>query len=184
VNGTDWVRVWTVLALVVAIGACAGTDEDDARGATGRYVFDVYEENFSWGYTLRGFYVDRNGDVWSYDHSDERWIPGDGAVRLTEADLKEKFDNGRKVLTLGAGAVRDKLRLINSASRGGISRFSQSRDRGRYAWVAYQYDPDRRNYRVVVLGADGDWIETNSTSAAQELVAWLKEVKQRVSATQ
>jgi hypothetical protein len=183
VKGSDGLRVWVLAAWVVLIGGCAGTDEDDARGG-GRYLFDVYEENFSWGYTLRGFYVDRNGDVWSYDHSDERWLPGDGAVRLSEADLKEKFDHGRKVLTLGAKVVRDKLRLIDVASRGGIARFSQSRDRGRYAWVAYQYDPDRRNYRVVVLGADGDWIESNSTSAAQELVAWLNEVKQKVSAAQ
>ena len=50
--------------------------------------------------------------------------------------------------------------------------------------MGYIYDAERNNYRAVVIGADGDWLETNAAPAAQELLTWLKEVKDQVSDAQ
>lgn len=177
-----YVRLLVGAVLVVLANACASTP---ASEAIGRYVFDVYEENYSWGHTLRGFFIDRDGNVSSYDHSGDRWVPNPNrSGRIDDVDLAEKFEGAKPVVNVGAETVLQKARLIDHAAHGAVTKFNQSRDRGRFAYVAYMYDPDRRNYRTVVLGADGDWLETNASPAAQELLAWLKTVKDNVSDAQ
>lgn len=171
------------LALGVLLNGCAHPVTGDA--AIGRYVFDVYEENYSWGNTLRGFIIERDGSVRIYDHSNTRWTPEQNrSGRLAEADLAAKFHGTKIPLTLSAGEVRAKALLLPAAARGKIVRESQARDRGRFAYVGYIYDPDRSSYRMVVIGADGDWLETNTSPAGQELLTWLKEVKDKVSDAQ
>ncbi len=178
------VRVVT-LALLALMSGCGHTAANDNFEEIGRYVFDVYEENYSWGHTLRGFVIERDGHVRTYDHSDERWIPTqDRAGRLAEADLADKFYGSKVRVTLTANEVRTKAQLLRDAAHGTIIRFNQARDRGRFAFVGYIYDPDRSSYRPVVVGADGDWLETNSSPAAQELLTWLNEVKEKVSDAQ
>jgi len=175
----------TALALLVLLAGCGHTAANDRSEEIGRYVFDVYEENYAWGHTLRGFVIERDGRVRTYDHSDERWLPTqDRAGRVAETDLADKFYGSKARLTLSADAVRAKAQLLPAAAHGTITRFSQSRDRGRFAFVGYIYDPDRSSYRPVVVGADGDWLETNTAPAAQELLQWLNEVKEKVSDAQ
>ena len=173
------------LALLALLSGCGHTAANDNFEEIGRYVFDVYEENYSWGHTLRGFVIESDGRVRTYDHSDERWIPAqDRAGRLAEAELADKFYGSKVRLTLAADAVRAKAQLLPAAAHGTITRFNQSRDRGRFAYVGYIYDPGRTSYRAVVVGADGDWLETNMSPAAQELMTWLNEVKEKVSDAQ
>jgi len=174
-----------VLALLAMLAGCGHSAAKDDFEEIGRYVFDVYEENYSWGHTLRGFVIERDGRVRTYDHSDERWMPTqDRSGRLPEADLADKFYGSKVRLTLAADAVRAKAQLLPAAAHGTITRFNQSRDRGRFAYVGYIYDPDRSSYRAVVVGADGDWLENNTAPAAQELLQWLNEVKEKVSDAQ
>ena len=174
-----------VLGLLVSLSACGHSAAKDEFEDIGRYVFDVYEENYSWGHTLRGFVIERDGRVRSYDHSDERWIPTqDRAGRLPETDLADKFYGSKVRLTLAADAVHAKAKLLPTVAHGTITRFSQSRDRGRFAFVGYIYDRYWSSYRAVVVGADGDWLETNTSPEAKELLEWLNEVKEKVSDAQ
>ena len=108
----------------------------------------------------------------------------DRSGRLAEAELADKYYGSKVRLTLGADVVRAKAQLLPAVAHGTITRFNQSRDRGRFAFVGYIYDPDRSSYRPVVVGADGDWLETNTSPAAQELMTWLNEVKEKVSDAQ
>ncbi len=174
----------TVLALLVLLAGCSHTATNDNE-EIGHYVFDVYEENHSWGHTLRGFVIQRDGRVLTYDRGNQRWAPTHNrSGRLAEADLANKFHGSKIRLTLPADAVRAKAQLLPAAVRGSITRVGQSNDRGRFAYVGYIYDPDRINYRAVVIGADGDWLETNTAPAAQELLKWLVEVKEKMSDAQ
>ena len=180
-----WAARGAALTILALLGGCGHTTANDDFENIGRYVFDVYEENYSWSRTLRGFVIESDGSVRTYDHSNERWLPGQNrAGRLSEADLADKFSGSKNHLTLAADAVRAKAQLLPMAARGTITRSSQARDRGRFAYVGYIYDADRNSYRAVVIGADGDWLETNSAPAAQELLTWLKEVKDQVSDAQ
>ena len=179
------VRRGAALALLAILVGCGHSAAKDDFEEIGRYVFDVYEENYSWGHTLRGFVIERDGRVRTYDHSDERWLPTqDRAGRLPETDLADKFYGSKLRFTLPADVVRAKAQLLPAAAHGTITRFSQSRDRGRFAFVGYIYDPDRTSYRAVVVGADGDWLETNTAPAAHELLQWLNDVKEKVSDAQ
>lgn len=177
---------WSACAAVIVLLAlpcgCSHTAATEDLENIGRYVFEVYEENYSWSHTLRGFVIESDGSVHTYDHSSERWVPQQNrAGRLSAADLAEKFSGSKNQLTLAADEVRAKAQLLPMVARGTLTRSSQARDRGRFAYVGYIYDAERDNYRAVVIGADGDWLETNTAPAAQELLTWLKEVKDQVS---
>ncbi len=175
-------RMAFVFLLVLLAPSCASTSDSESIG---RYVFDVYEENYAWGHTLRGFFIEGDGTVAVYDHSGNRWVPNpDRPGRIDDVDLADKFDGAKPIFEIGPQTVREKIGLIERAAHGAVNKYSQSRDRGRFAYVAYLYDPDRHNYRTVVLGADGDFLETNNSPAAQELLTWLKSVKEKVSDAQ
>ena len=186
-NLTKYLRAarGAVLTILVWLGGCGHTTATEDVDNIGRYVFEVYEENYSWGHTLRGFVIESDGSVHTYDHSHARWLPGQSrSGRLSEGDLADKFSGSKNHLTLAADEVRAKAQLLPMAARGTLTRSSQARDRGRFAYVGYIYDADRNSYRAVVIGADGDWLETNTAPAAQELLTWLKEVKDQVSDAQ
>lgn len=80
-----------LLAIVVFLLVGCGESGDPVVVDPGssieqEYLFDVYFINVASGYVLAGTYIDRSGDVVSYDHSFERWII-EGPESVSGAEL-------------------------------------------------------------------------------------------------
>lgn len=142
-----------------------------------KYLFDVTHVNYAWGYTLRGFYIDSTGVVYSYDHSDQQWQPesGDG---YTEAELEEKYSHNRfEIGRVYRNILGDRFDMVDRAEEGPLSpRVNVCYDFGGVSFVAYKYDANAGLYRPVTLYEAGDWARKNFAPEAEYLLQWLWEV--------
>jgi len=140
-----------------------------------KVLFDCYGINYAWGFYLEGFYIDSDGGVYTYDHSDEAWHgPPDG--KPSQEDLAEKHRGAELVLKIPPKILAQKLPLIAKAAGGEVTRESAARDMGQNVFEGYLWDPEAARHEPVLLRSVGDWNETNTSQAAHELVKWLETV--------
>lgn len=106
--------------------------------------------NHAWGYTHQGCLVDLNGYAYTYDIQSKKELKK--IAKLDDTDLAE---------------VKE---LIELASKGKVTEKHAAFDAGVTTWAA-QY-----NGRTITLKKIGDYVATNSSSAAQELVTIIDEL--------
>ena len=141
------------------------------------FLFEYSHINHAWGFKMSGMYIDKNGNVYSYDHSHSPWKPS-GDTLLTENDLLEKYAHKKELLTSIDTSVLNKMyKLINSAGDGKILR-SQKKcfDMGSGTYTAYLFDSKTGQYKQVLLYQFGDRPQKNVSDEAKVLYEWLFEV--------
>jgi len=146
---------------------------DFSAGTRQKFLFEVAYANYAWGRQIRGFYVDRDGKLYSYDHSLADWQPKDPDA-VTGTELQEKFKNRKQVGNVDLDTLREMAALIASAAQGDLSDpVSVCRDAGTHRYLAYVRDPDADVYRPVLLYQSGDFAQKNLSDDAKTLYEWL-----------
>jgi hypothetical protein len=165
------------VALSLSLAACSETPFE-ARAPAGQLIlFEVEHVNFAWGLAWRGIYVDRSGNVFSYDHSHEPWSLT-AQETFTEDELLGKYSFNRElVATLDSTVVLERATLITHASLGSLSELEYPcADAGGTRYTAFTYDEATGLYREVLLRVEGDLYRENESRSARLLYQWLEEV--------
>lgn len=153
----------------------------DSDGLIGQKVFfEVSYLNYAWGYQLRGFYIDYQGNVYKYNHSDERWETARSDT-ITEAELLEKYSHEKELIAkIPCDTLLQKCNMIQAASEGELSeKIHRCYDAGALSYLAYTYHAKNKEYTPVLLYLAGDVAQKNLSEAAQLLFDWLKAVDPR-----
>ena len=153
-------------------------------------LFHSAYENYAWGYQNSGWYVDREGNVWSMSPA-RIWdevstlmageVPTETYARF---DLEAGYLNVRDslLLEIGQEELAEMALLIRGASAGTYSDPEMGgADIGLMLAGALLLDPATDEYRKIVLAVSGDWRIVNQSTAAGELYQWFVEVAQRVA---
>ena len=146
----------------------------------GEILFDCYHVNFAWGYTLKGFYIDGDGKIYTYDRKGDPWLPESvqkGSHSYPGPDLMSKFRNPKSAGSIDPSIIKQKIALNRPASRGEIFRQHQAYDAGWFGCVAYLFDKHADTYTAILLGAEGDFLERNSSREAKSLLLWLRSLQ-------
>ena len=141
-----------------------------------KFLFEVEYTN-TWGYVLTGFYVDNEGNVFSYDHSDEEWQPNHTTF-YTEKELQEKYSHSKQLVkTIDPKILSEQYGLVKEASRGPWSEpFSRCFDVGRLTYLAYSYEAQTGKYEPVILQRAGSMAQKNLSGSASSLFEWLNTI--------
>lgn len=167
------------LLMALAMAGCSMLAWSSAGGG-GRFLFDSFVLDNTWGYSLAGFYIDADGGVWRYQRN-EPWYPAElrsGVVR--EDDLLKKYQNAVRVGKVDADTLATMRDRIPAAARGRVSGEPLAFERSGKLDVAYVYDSRLQRYSQVFLGGGGDWVARNDAPEARELLEWLRVVEQDV----
>lgn len=161
--------------LLAALGGCtlSSTDTDDP-GIDQTFVFEVEYVNFAWGLQWRGFYVDHEGDAWTYELS-KPWPHADKPA-FTEAELLEKYTVGRvKAAHVDGDRLREMFARVAEAARGALTDpVTRCADAGAVTFAAWRQDAAASRYTKLLLRQEGDVARRNTSAAAQELYTWLR----------
>jgi hypothetical protein len=187
-------RIW-IAALLLGVSTCEAqqnvaptqnaTTTTAAPAATPvEPLFDCYQVNFAWGFTLSGRFVDQHGAIWSYGGRDKAHLPtatiSQGKEYFKVADLQAKYVQPQQIGSVDAKTLAEKSALIAAAADGAITLESgKAFDAGSSSCHAYVKDETQQRYRDIEFGSDGgvsDTRITNVAPAAQELLTWLKSV--------
>ena len=177
--------LWLRSGMTGGLEAAARRDKSGPAAAQQQIICEREYINFAFGRAHTGLYVDRKGNVYSYAYKrgDKAWRRStDGTY--TEAELLEKYDHNRKLITtLKRKEVDAKRGLILKASRGTYSeRIRRGADQGTYTSVCYLFDAATRRYRELTLRVTGDTRYENLSEEAKTLSAWLDSLAAKMSA--
>jgi hypothetical protein len=141
------------------------------------YLFEFSHVNFAWGFQMSGMYVDKQGSVYTYNHSHSPWKPL-SERSLTGEDLKEKYAHKKELVSNIEKAVLNKMhKLISPADAGEIVKSQQKCfDSGSGMYTAYLFDSKTEQYKPVLLYQFGDRPQKNMSAEAKLLYEWLFEV--------
>ena len=155
-----------------------------------KIFFEFQYINKAWGDEHNGYYIDRDGNIYAYEHylgSDDPWSAGSGYTdfcddnnhicQYNEALLLEKFEeNPIFVGTIDKDELMEMVALIEVAQAGEFSeRKCTCADVGMRYLAAYSFNqPDI--YTSVKLYVSGDCAYKNISDEAIILTDWLIEI--------
>ena len=141
------------------------------------YLFEFSQVNFAWGFQMSGMYIDKDGNVYKYNHSHAPWNPAND-TSLTESDLQEKYAHKKEfVATVAKSRINNMHNLIAPAGKGRLSQPEKGCvDSGSGTYTAYLFDAQRQTYKPITLYQVGDMPKKNMSDEARILYEWLFDV--------
>ncbi len=141
------------------------------------YLFEYSHINFAWGFQMSGMYIDKQGNIYSYNHSHSPWKPSKERS-LTEIDLQNKFSHKNELVTSIDTSVLERMHKLISPAGDGETVKSQKKcfDAGSSIYTAYLFDSKTGQYKPVLLYQSGDRPQKNVSDEARVLYEWLFEV--------
>ena len=171
----------SVLAAALGMAICSidaqsskpGDDHGVPELVEQKFLCERSYTNFAWGYQHSGTYVDNEARVYRY--SARRQVAPKQESVVTEAELEEKYSQGRTLLrTVPPDDIDRMRRLIADASKGPYSeKVQRGADAGATVSSCYVYDGNGKTYREIELDVRGDWSYRNVSPAARQLTEWL-----------
>ena len=159
-----------VACLGLLLPACSSTTPTESTptglDSSQEILFHASHENYAWGYQNGGWFVDREGNVWSMSPASmwgaevgEALSGGSAVFGYPKADLEDGYRSVRDslLLHLEADELDEMSLLVRSAAAGPYSaRRYSANDAGISLLGALLYDPDAGTYRRIVLSVAGD----------------------------
>ena len=140
-----------------------------------KYAFEIWYENYAWGFQSHGLSIDRHGFVTASDISglQQRIHPIDGVY--TEAQLDLKFGTqSERVAQIDPLIFEDMVGLIERAKGPGPrASVSGPIDAGEIHYKAFVYDANAGEYECIDLSSHGCF---SCTHARMTLMKWLKSI--------
>lgn len=169
-----------VLTLTALSVSCKHDSADTEITPIGqKYLFEVSYINHAWGYADQGIYIDRDGDVFSYDLSERNprfEHPEDGVY--SQASLDDKYSSNPVYMqTVDRETLVRTSNLIDPASKGELTNPENTAcDAGGTAYTAFLFDEVTGECAVVPLYQSGDWTVENTAPEAATLRDWLMQL--------
>ena len=162
--------------LIISLHGCILTDDDQIDLDQSVYFEGEYI-NYAWGYSHYGFYIDGEGNIYSYryNNNDDAWQYRD-KKELTEDEIMLKYQANKQLVgIIDLSTLRQKALLIgNAVLKGSVSDTQQvGADMGQTNYICY-YINSNDLYQPVILSSDGDFEYHRTSEEAASLVQWLK----------
>ncbi|WAC12949.1 hypothetical protein [Dyadobacter pollutisoli] len=164
-------RVVCALLLLTSFLGCS----DDITVSDGQEVFfEVNYSNQAWGYQFKGFLIDKDGRVRTYDKPD-KWINGLNEASFTAEDLQANLS--KTTLSSYLVPAADLSKYIAQAALVNDSDFTKptqvGADGGATSFYIYRYNPSSKDYKAILLKQIGDVEIFNKDTDAKTIADWL-----------
>jgi hypothetical protein len=143
-----------------------------------KVVFEVNYANSAWVKQFKGFLVDKNGVVRTYDNP-VSWNSVKESPEISVSQMEENF-----LHTLESQITVPLLEIYASKIADISSNYSKpvrvGADHGIISYYAYLFDIKKQAYIPILLGQTGDTEVYNTDKNATEIFEWLSEINQNV----
>ena len=154
--------------------ACGNPPTDTVGNIEQDYLFEVEYVNHAWGLSWNGLVIERNGDIYAYDHSHEIWAPSSDDS-YTETELDDKYNHlSHYVGRIDEATIVQQFSRIGSVGDHFLNPHQACADAGSIAYRAFHYEAGSGRYRPLLLREEGDFPKQNLSDAAEDLASWLR----------
>jgi len=155
------------------VPGCSGITVADP----GPVMFEIEHLNWSWGYSYTGYFIDDEGSLHRYDHSDEEWEYL-GQTELTTAQLLSKYSlDSARIDVLDRDELDRMWELVSLLEPDDVTEEENvCFDAGSTSYQFYRFHPELDRLEKVEFYQTGSWAWRNRSAAAVELYKWLNAI--------
>lgn len=172
--------ILTFLFSMLLITACSD-DDNQIVFEKNQVLFQYQYINYAWVYQRDGWYIDANSKVWSFDKP-QTWNEINSDTKLIEeSKLSENLLNcSVSSLIVDSVQLLKYTKMINSAAKGTLTTpVSVMADYGIHKFVAYQYNPQSKTYKEILIYQWGDLEIKNQSEEAEKIRLWLESLMRK-----
>lgn len=162
----------------ILVGVLFSACSDDVQVPNEQQVyFEVNYANQAWGNQFKGFLIDKDGRILTYDKP-AKWIAAEATAMLSsgqlEANLSQTIVSGQQIGAADLDKFATKAKQISDAAfskpvNGGV-------DLGLTRFYSYHFDAATKTYRLKLLRQTGNVVIHNTDSHAEDVADWLVKV--------
>ncbi len=149
-------------------------------------LFHFSYDNYAWGHTYFGWYIDDMGNVWHLKETNHWWaeqmntILSESKSLFYDSDSINQFYKTCRdtiLAVINLDSLNFYYQLIDEASNGPYSEPKNvGADIGSIIYGCLYYNKRDNKYKKVILSCSGDWVVNNLDSCAIKIDKWLKRI--------
>jgi hypothetical protein len=143
--------------------------------------FEVNYANNAWTYQFKGFLIDKEGRIRTYDLP-AKWVNVAGGTTITvdelDANLSKTAFSSHSVPITELNKYKSEAAQVTDADF--TKPENVGADMGGTSYLMYKYDPSRKVYKAILLKQTGDVVIYNKDSKAKEIGDWLTQITDQV----
>ncbi len=145
-------------------------------------LFELKYVNYAWGYQHRGFLIDNEGNVLSYNNP-EGWNFPDSEYRLNE---KQVGENISRCTHTGIRIPKTELNkysgyIKNIASSKVTALKDVAADAGSTEYICYQFSENSGTYKGYIIKMEGDFTCENLNFYSKRVAEWMKNINDTIA---
>lgn len=163
--------------LIIAL-LMTGCDKNNFLSESQKIIFQEEYVNYAWGYQHRGFIIDNEGNILTYENP-ENWNFPDNNKTLS---VEQANENLALCKVTGIKIPKTELqKFINYIDNISASKISAPKnagaDMGSLVYYCYQFSEKNQTYTACIIKKEGDIECENLNNYAQRVVGWLKGIR-------
>ena len=140
-------------------------------------LFQFEYINYAWSYQHRGYFIDNDGNILTYDNPEEWNFPDNGFV-ISQDKL---FENLSKCTVSDRIISREELEkfskhIKNIASSKVSAPKNVGADMGSITYNCYQFDEGSLTYKNYLIKMEGDNTCENLNLFSKKVASWMREI--------
>jgi len=142
-----------------------------------KILFQYEYVNYAWGYQHKGFIIDNEGNVLTYENP-ENWNFQDNNHSISEIQVSENITkcrhSGKKIPVEELQKYTNYIKNIASSKITALKNVAA--DAGSNEYFCYQYSETSVTYRGYLIKMEGDFTCENLNFYSKKVAAWMKEI--------
>ena len=179
---TNSIKLATFLLILTGGFSFCGKNKALTPPASQKILFECYYINRAWGYSHKGFFIDKEGKVFDYSLSgsgvDANWnFPDDQGIISEQALMENLQKTTVRDTLINSKTLKeyaDKIYLVDEKN---YTERHNAYDMGARIYVCYQYNKNAKTYRPVKVLENGDWVRINNNKYAKQISDWLQTIR-------
>jgi hypothetical protein len=145
-------------------------------------LFQYEYINYAWGYQHKGFIIDNQGNVLTYNNP-ESWNFPDKDLMLTEEQVSQNIilctHSGEKINESDLRRYSGYIKNISSSQVTAMKNVAA--DAGSSEFMCYLYSGSTGKYKKYLIKMEGDFTCENLNFYSKKVVTWMKEINTRLA---
>ncbi|MDR6805919.1 hypothetical protein J2Y45_006481 [Dyadobacter sp. BE34] len=170
-----------ILILSMLASLCVSCSDDVVVANEQEIYFEIHYTNQAWGNQFKGFLIDKDGQVRTYDKP-ASWNDVELKSTISKPEMEANIAQTTIAATRIAAGDLDKYVSASRKIKGdSLSKPANGgADLGLTRFYAYTYDADKKTYSALLLRQIGNVIIHNQDANAQVVADWLTKVMDEV----
>lgn len=171
-----------IVLVILAMLIVSGCKKNYIISGKQTILFQLEYINYAWGYQHRGYIIDLDGNVLTYNNPEE-WNFPDNDFSISERQVAENIarckHSGKKIIK------EELLKYTNYIKNIALSKVTALKnvaaDAGSLEFICYQYSESTGMYKGYIIKTEGNFTSENLNFFSKKTAAWMRSLNSTLS---